>query len=179
VVKLINNGNTFKKGFRGYRMFGLIVSVIIFNFLCYKLNRKLSPNQTLNIWFFTVALQNIFDEIIDIKYHGYWYFTKAVDWQAIPAVTLLIPPINIIYLNYYPYKKPWFIKGLYIFFWSCLILTYEWLTLLPAPFGYFHYGWWKVTYSCILDPILFTLVVSYYHLILHFEGNKKENSKEV
>lgn len=158
-------------------MLGLIVSVIVFNFLCYKFNKRLTSNHTLHIWLFTVAIQNLFDVFIDIKYHGYWYFTKAVDWQSLPAVTLLIPPINILYLNFYPYKKSFFIQGIYILCWSGMILTYEWLTLLPSPFGYFHYGWWKVQYSCILDPILFILMVIYYQLIRHIEANEKKRGR--
>ncbi|HSU80542.1 MAG TPA: hypothetical protein VLK78_08990 [Candidatus Angelobacter sp.] len=160
----------------GYAMLGLISSVIIFNLLCYKLNKKLTPNQTLHMWMFTVTFQNLFDIFIDLKYKGYWYFTKAVDWQSIPCVTVLLPPINVIYLTFYPFKKSWLIQGIYILCWSGAILTYEKFTLLPAPFGYFHYGWWKFAYSCILDPILFIVSVMYYQLIRHIEASGKGKS---
>lgn len=52
---------------------------------------------------------------------------------------------------------------------SAGILIYELITLLPAPFGYFHYGWWKLGYSAIVDPVLFFILLKYYKLLCLIE----------
>jgi hypothetical protein len=45
------------------------------------------------------------------------------------------------------------------------------LTLLPEPWGYFHYGWWKLWHAAILDPILLLILLGFYKLICKLERN--------
>ena len=73
-------------------MIGLILSVLIFNILAFKTNKRFTANQIVHIWMFTIAAQHIFDVFINFKFHGYWYFTQETDWQGIFAYTVLIPP---------------------------------------------------------------------------------------
>ena len=147
----------------------LLLSVIIFNYLAYKTNKSLTKNQIVHIWFFTIAFQLIFDIFVDLKYHGYWYITKDIDWEAFPAYTVLIPPVNIMFLNWFPYKKGFFTIVRYIFIWEIFLLFYEWLASLPSPFGYFRYGWWHLGISAVINPILLLILVGYYKWILKIE----------
>ncbi|MFF2591875.1 hypothetical protein ACFVSZ_00775 [Priestia megaterium] len=150
-------------------MIGLILSVLIFNILAFKTNKRLTANQIVHIWMFTIAAQHIFDVFINFKFHGYWYFTQETDWQGIFAYTVLIPPVNMLFLNYYPFAGKLTKKAAYILLWSVAVLLYEVVALLPAPWGYFHYGWWTWWYSLFLNPLLFWMVVQYYRWVCKIE----------
>jgi hypothetical protein len=51
------------------------------------------------------------------------------------------------------------------------ILVYEIISLLPEPWGYFHYGWWKLWHAAILDPILLLILLGFYKWICKLEKN--------
>lgn len=128
-------------GKKGNIMIILIISIALFN---------------------TIAFQLLFDQYVDIKYHGYWYFTQNVDWLDLPTVTILIPPVNMIFLNWYPFRSSLWKQIRYFFYWEFVLLTYELITLLPKPLGYFHYGWWNLGYSAAINPLLLTILLMYY-----------------
>ncbi|WP_221564586.1 hypothetical protein [Alkalihalobacillus sp. TS-13] len=143
-------------------MIGLITAIIVFNIFAFKTNKRLSYIQIAHIWVFTIAFQMSVDLYIDIKYHGYWYFQKGVDWAALPAHTVLIPPVNMMFINWYPFGRSKWRQIRYFFYWELCLLTYELIALLPDPWGYFHYGWWNLGYSAIVNPILLYLLITYY-----------------
>jgi hypothetical protein len=143
-------------------MIGLFIAIIIFNVLAFKTNKNLSAKQIAHIWSFTTAFQMSLDAYIDLKYHAYWYFTKNVDWAALPANTMLLPPVNMMFLNWYPIKSSLIKQIRYFIYWEVCLLTYESITLLPEPWGYFHYGWWNLGYSAIINPILLVILLVYY-----------------
>jgi hypothetical protein len=150
-------------------MIGLLISIVIFNFIAFKFNKRLSWNQILHIWTFTMALQSFFDVFIQFKYHAYWYFDKEIDWEGLLPHFFLIPPANLIFLNYFPFETKLTKQITYLIFFVIVILIYEMITLLPAPWGYFHYGWWKLRHAAILDPILLIILLGYYKWICKLE----------
>jgi hypothetical protein len=156
-------------------MIGLLLAVVIFNIIAFKMNKRLTLTQIVQIWTFTIAFQLLFDLIIEFKYHSYWYFGMGVDWVGLIPRLVLIPPVNIIFLNLYPFDKSLMSKIAYVTSFVVAILVYELVSLLPQPWGYFHYGWWKIWYSAILDPILLYILLRFYKLILWVE--KKERHK--
>lgn len=93
----------------------LIVSIIAFNMAAFKINKKITPSQVLQIWTFTVAFQMLFDLIVEFKHHHYWYFSPGVDWAGLLPRLFLIPPVNIIFLNGYPFSKSVFKKWFFCF----------------------------------------------------------------
>ncbi|MGD6856585.1 hypothetical protein [Bacillus infantis] len=151
-------------------MAGLIISIIIFNIAAVKFGKTLTGNQKLHIWTFTIAFQQTFDVIIEFKLHGYWYFSLDPDFGGLLAHTVLLPPVNILFLSRYPFSSDRLTRIFYVFFWVIAILLYEYFTLLPEPWGYFHYGWWKLWHAAIADPILFLLLIQYYKWIRKLEG---------
>jgi hypothetical protein len=150
-------------------MIGLIFAIILFNLVAFKTNRNLTRNQIVHIWAFTIALQGLADLYIDVKYHGYYYFYKEVDWNSLLTLTLVLPPVNMMFLNWYPFNKKWIKKTIYMSLWVIGILIYELITLLPEPWGYFNYGWWNIWYSTLVDPFLLIIVVKYYKWICKIE----------
>jgi hypothetical protein len=143
-------------------MIGFIIAIILFNTLSFKTNKRLTSKQIAHLWVFTVAFQVTFDNYIDIKYHGYWYFTKDVDWVDFFTITVLVPPVNLMFLNWYPFGNFLWKQIRYFAFWEVILLGYELITLLPYPWGYFHYGWWNLWISAVINPILLLILLRYY-----------------
>ncbi|WP_413299389.1 hypothetical protein AA0X95_15700 [Bacillus sp. 1P10SD] len=164
-------------------MIGLLIAIVIFNFIAFKSNKRLTMNQIVHIWTFTVSFQTIFDIFIEFKYHAYWYFDKEIDWSGLLPHVFLVPAANLIFLNLYPFKTKIIKQGFYILFFTIVILVYEMITLLPKPWGYFHYGWWELWHAALLDPILLLILLGYYKWILKIErkaclqSNKNDEAK--
>ncbi|WP_040208966.1 hypothetical protein [Neobacillus jeddahensis] len=150
-------------------MIGLLIAIFLFNIFAFKKNKILSSNQIVHIWTFTIAFQLIFDIFVEFKFHGYWYFDKEIDWAGILPHAFLVPAVNIIYLNWFPYNGKLIKKVLYITVFTVMIVLYEMVTLLPAPWGYFHYGWWTIWHAVFLDPILLLILLGYYKWICKLE----------
>lgn len=150
-------------------MIGFIISITIFNIVAFNINKRLTANQIVHIWTFTIAFQFIFDTIVEFKYHGYWYFDKEVDFLGLLAHIVLIPPVNMMFLNGYPFEHGVSKRLVYVVVWTIGILVYETITLLPEPWGYFHYGWWKLWHAALIDPVLFFILLKYYKWICKLE----------
>lgn len=152
-------------------MIGLILAIIVFNVVAFLTNKNLTKNQIVHIWSFTIAFQLIFDLVVEFKYDGYWYFSKDLDWGGLLAHLVLVPPVNMMFLNWYPFTSDKIKRFSYITFWVIAILLYEVLTLLPEPWGYFNYGWWKLWHAAAINPILFLILLKYYRWIVSIEQN--------
>jgi len=148
----------------------LYSSVLVFNLLAFKLVKRLSLNSIVHIWVFTIAFQMVFDIFVDTKYQGYWYISQGIDWIAFPGYTMLIPPVNLIILNWYPFHGSVFKQVIYIVIWDLLILLYELMTLLPAPWGFLEYGWWTLWHSAFINPVLLAALAAYYQFVQRLES---------
>ncbi|WHY88779.1 hypothetical protein QNH39_13480 [Neobacillus novalis] len=150
-------------------MIGLLIAIFVFNFIAFKTNNRLTSNHIVHIWTFTIAFQTLFDMFMEFKFHGYWYFKKAIEWEGVLPHVLLVPPVNMMFLNWYPIKAKISKRIVYIILFVCAILLYELITLLPEPWGYFHYGWWKLWHAALIDPILLLILLCYYKWIGRIE----------
>ncbi len=150
-------------------MIGLIVAVLLFNIIAYTVKKRLTLNQIVHIWTFTMVFQGLTDLYINQRYQGYWYFSPEVEWNTLPILTILIPPINVVFLNWYPFNASLLKKTMYYLYWLLFMVGYEVIALLPEPWGYFNYGWWSLWYSIIIDPFLLIILVSYYKWICKIE----------
>ncbi|MDY0407111.1 hypothetical protein P5G51_018805 [Virgibacillus sp. 179-BFC.A HS] len=150
-------------------MIGLVTAIVLFNLVAFVTNKRLTTNQIVHIWTFTIALLIVTETYLIFKYHGYWYFYKEINWGVLPAQTVVVPPVNMIFLNWYPFGQQFYKRVLYIAIWTLAIVCYEAITLLPEPWGYFNHGWWKLWYSAIVDPFLLMSVLFYYKWICRIE----------
>lgn len=166
----MNKGKMAIKGL--HKMLGLITAIIIFNFIAFITNKNLTKNQVVHIWTFTVALQGLADLYIDQKYHGYWYFSKGIEWESLLTLTMIIPPVNMMFLNWYPFGATLFKHAMYYFCWVLFMIVYEMIALLPEPWGYFNYGWWTIWYSVLVNPFLLMLVLNFYKWVIKIEKIK-------
>ncbi|MGE8204542.1 hypothetical protein ACQKP0_08250 [Heyndrickxia sp. NPDC080065] len=157
-------------------MVGLIIAIIIFNFIAFKnIKKRLTTNQIIHICVFTIAFQTSFDIFIEMKYHGYWYFSKGIEYSDLIAHLFVVPPVNLMFLKWYPFRSKFWKLFLYYVLWEIVTLLYELVALLPEPWGYFHYGWWNVWHTLIINPILFIILRSYYKWIVKKEKEAVEH----
>ncbi|WEG11288.1 hypothetical protein PU629_14075 [Pullulanibacillus sp. KACC 23026] len=146
-----------------------IVSLIVFNSIVIVMKKQLTKNQIFHVWKFSMILEMVFDLFIDEKLNGYSYFDKGIDGINIIVYALLIPPVNIMILNGYLFYSRIPKKLIYLLGWLIFVIGYEYLALLPEPWGFFHYGWWKIYYSMILDPILLMILLGYFKWVTYIE----------
>lgn len=158
-------------------MIGLLIAIITFNYIAFKTNKNLNANQIVHIWTFTSAFQALFDIIVEFKYLGYWYFSKGIDWQGLLPHMFLVPAANVIFLNWFPFGKKITTQIIYIIISVIVILIYELITLLPEPWGFFHYGWWKLWHAALLDPVLLLILLGFYKWICKLETDACKSSK--
>ncbi len=150
-------------------MIGLLLAIFLFNIIAWKVNKKLTRNQMVHIWLFTIAFQQTHDLIVEFKLGGYWYFDQGINWAGLLAHTILVPPVNILFLNFFPFKENFTRKFLYFSVWLVFITIYEVIAALPEPWGYFKYGWWKLQYSVVEDVILLFILLGFYKYIVSLE----------
>lgn len=150
-------------------MIGLFLAIIVFNFIAFKTNKILTANQIVHIWTFTIAFQVSFDVFVEFKYQGYWYFDKELDWAGMLPHLFVVPPVNMMFLNWFPFHKKKIKQIQYLVIYVIIILLYELATLLPEPWGYFHYGWWKLWHAAIMDPLLLMILLGFYKWICKLE----------
>ncbi|WP_251550658.1 hypothetical protein [Neobacillus muris] len=156
-------------------MIGIILSIIAFNYFAFSGKKTLSGNQLLHVWTFSVAFQTIFDVFVEFKYHAYWYFNKEVDWEGVLPHFFVVPQANFIFLKWFPFKAERMKKIIYILLFTLFIVLYELVTLLPEPWGYFHYGWWTIWHAVIVDPILLLILLGFYRLVRKLEKRASRN----
>lgn len=150
-------------------MLGLIFAIILFNSLAFITNKNLTKNQIVHLWLFTALFQIIVDLFLGEKFKAYWYFTKGIEFDDLPILLLVIPSVNMMFLNWYPFQASLLKRFIYIVCWSILVTIYEAITLLPEPWGYFNYGWWNLGFSAICYPILLLSLLLFYKWICKLE----------
>lgn len=150
-------------------MLGLIIAVILFNTLAFIAVKRLTKSKMVHMWVFTILFHLFVDLFLGLKYQAYWYFNRGIEWSDVPAIILLSPPAVLMFLDRYPFYSLFFKRLLYILLWSLMIVVFEAFSLLPEPWGFFRYGWWKLEYSALVYPVLFSIILFYYKWICRTE----------
>jgi hypothetical protein len=78
-------------------MIGPLIAVLVVNVIAFSTNNRLTPNQIVHIWMFSIAFQMNFDFYVDMEYHVYWYFTQNADLKELPTNIALVTPVNMIF----------------------------------------------------------------------------------
>lgn len=149
----------------------LIISVIVFNLVAILIPKRISGIKIITTTLFSLYLEIMTNVFLDLKYDLYGYFNKGVDWEGLIYILGVYPPVNILFLNYFPYKKKMLNKAIYIFGWSVFADVYELLFLWS---GTFYYNGWKFWYSIIIYPILYIILVGFYKYV-HYLLRKNQH----
>ncbi|WP_040203400.1 CBO0543 family protein [Neobacillus jeddahensis] len=143
-------------------MIFLILLVIVFNLIAILIPKRISGIEILTTTLFSLYLETMANVFLDLKYDLYGYFTKGVNWASLLYVLGVYPPVNIVYLNYFPYKKQLLRKVVYILLWSVFAYIFEFLFLKT---GTFYYNGWKFWYSVIIYPLLYLILVGFHKFV--------------
>jgi hypothetical protein len=74
------------------------------------------------------------------------------------------------FLNWFPFRTQVTKQISYIFLFTIACVIYEAITILPEPWGFFHYGWWTLWHAAIVNPILLLILLGYYKLVCKAEN---------
>jgi hypothetical protein len=134
----------------------IYIIFIIFNLIAFVAPKRISKVEIYATCFFAYAYGLTTDLIFDMHYDLYGYFQKGFQWIGLLGIILYFPSISLLFLNFYPVGKRVIIKALYIILWSLFSVTFEWISLHT---GFFYYNGWKLWYSAILYPIIFSVLL--------------------
>jgi hypothetical protein len=148
----------------GTIMLFLILTVILFNIIVIFMPKRMSGIEMVATSFFSMYLQLVFDVYLDLKYDLYGYFEKGADWESVIYLLGIYPAVNLLFLNFFPYKKAFKGKFYYISGWVLFSIVYEKLFLWS---GTFYYNGWKMWYSFIIYPGLLLILVLFHNYILY------------
>jgi hypothetical protein len=143
-------------------MFTIYLSILIFNLVAIFMKKKLNPLLYYACIYFAVLWAEVSDRFAD-KYDLYYFFNpKIIEFQKFWILLGIYPAATMIIINWFPYRKSWKHKAVYILSWSLFSIFYEWLSLSS---GFLHYNRWKLWQSTIVYPIIFSaLILNVYFL---------------
>jgi hypothetical protein len=134
-------------------MLTLCISVFVFNTLAILMLKKISALEYYGSIFFGIFLADISDRFAD-KYNLYYFFQpKVVETQTFLILLGVYPAASMMIINWFPYRESRTNKALYILAWSLFSVIYEWLALES---GFLHYVHWKLWYSALSYPFLYS-----------------------
>lgn len=140
-------------------MLVLILIVILFNGIAFFIPKRLTPIEMLTTTLFAMFLQLITDTYLDLKYDLYGYFRKGADWESFIYILGIYPAINVIFLNYFPYKEGVKTKIIYVFIWGVIAMVYETIFIWS---GTFYLNGWKQIYSVFTYPVLYVILMLFH-----------------
>ncbi|WP_248925981.1 CBO0543 family protein [Paenibacillus hamazuiensis] len=143
-------------------MLFLFGSILVLNTLAYFVPKKMTWPQLYLTTFFSFCLQQLADLILNIKYDLYGFFQKGVDWASFLPIFGLFPAVSILFLNLFPYNAGIGRKTLYLLGWSAFSISYEACALKA---GWFYYNGWKLSYSALIHPWLFLLLLWHFRIV--------------
>ncbi|WP_369123465.1 CBO0543 family protein [Alicyclobacillus suci] len=133
----------------------IVISIIILNVTALFMHKRIHWWELYSSAWFALFFELFANTYIDLKYDLYGFFDKGPSWQTILMMFGLYPAGNAIILNFYPYRKPWVYKILYIIGIDIICTLYEQAAI---HFGVMYYHGWKWWYSglayLIIVPIL-------------------------
>ncbi|WP_429999730.1 CBO0543 family protein [Metabacillus fastidiosus] len=89
----------------------------------------------------------------------YGYFTPGIQLESSLVVLILFPSSDVLFMNFYPFKKSLLNQGFYIICWSIFCLLFEYASIAS---GYFYHNNWNYWYSAFSYPLLF--LIHLFHL---------------
>lgn len=147
----------------------LYASILAFNLFALLMFHRMTRTEMYGSVLFSMVFQLLVDIYLGVKLGLYGYFSSDVDYRTLLVIAGVFPALNLIFLNYYPFRRAFRYKALYIMGWSAFSVGYEWVSVQE---GVFYYNGWKLWYSAIAYPAVFGILVL--HLIFYRSLRKKD-----
>lgn len=138
---------------------------ILLNILVIFIPKSLSKIEIYASTMFALFFGTNTDLILGRYFDLYSFFGKAIEAKAFIGQYLYYIPINILYLNYFPQNKGLKAKIGYILCWTVFSVWFEWLA---EQTSFFNYTGWKLWYSALAYPLIFTILSCNLNLIKQF-----------
>ncbi|QGQ46382.1 CBO0543 family protein [Metabacillus sediminilitoris] len=124
--------------------------------------KRISSMEMYTTSFFATFLASLADIYLDLKFDLYGFFDKGINWEYIVIFIVIYPAANILILNFFPYKKNIIKQITYILLCTIITLCCEYLSLHTEVF---YYNGWKLWYSALCYPVIYTILVLNLHFI--------------
>jgi hypothetical protein len=151
-------------------MFFVIISIVIFNSIAFFMTKRISRVEMYASSLFVLFLEYLANYVFDFIHKLYGYFNPGIDNLTFIVVVGIYPAVNIIFVNYFPYKGRALSKLIFILATSIFCTFYEWLSIKSK---YFYHSGWPLWLSFISYLILFEIIV--FNLKLIRKLNKGES----
>lgn len=154
----------------GLNILFLIASLVTFYVIAIWIPKRISWLQIWSTSLFSLVVESMSDMTLDLKLNLFGYIAPGDQWSGFLPI-FIYPPVNTIFLNYYPYESSKFEKLVYIVGWTAFCLAYEVAALRS---GFFYYKKWKLWYSAFCYPVLLLMVLGNYRFTewLHHRASK-------
>lgn len=133
----------------------IIISIIVFNTIAFLIPKQMTKIEMFTTSLFAMLLQKQVDILLALKYELYGYVGKIKISNVISNYGIY-PAVNIIFLNFFPFKKSLKRKIYYILVWAAFLVGFEWACVKA---GYFYHNGWKYWYSALANPIILLILV--------------------
>ena len=143
-------------------MLTLYISVFVFNVVAIFMKKRLSSFEYYGSIFFGIFVAELTDRFTEWNNTYYFFKPSKIVLKSLWVMLGIYPAAIMLIINWYPYNKSWSKKVLYILAWSAFSTFFEWISLKS---GYLHYTTWKLWYSAIMYPFMYSgLILNVYFI---------------
>lgn len=120
---------------------------------------ELYPTGLLSSWL------GIFTDLIMVKYNLWQYHSKFFGSLEVPLLLdwSVYPVVAILYIQFFPEKKPLSKKLLYTLIWVICSIIMEWIFMQRGEM--IHRKWWTLGHSFVADWIIYGILYSMYRFL--------------
>ncbi|WP_051263047.1 CBO0543 family protein [Tuberibacillus calidus] len=147
-------------------LFIFISAVTLYTFV-FMVPKQLSKAEMVHTTYFAILFDTLMDVFLDLHLDLYGYFQKGVDYQTLLVVIGIFPPMNILYLNNFPYGQSLWAKGRYLLIWSVIAIFYEYLAV---KCDLLYYRKWSIFYSGLCYPPILIIAALNLKLLRYLSG---------
>lgn len=140
---------------RSDQLLTLFLSILLFVIIV-KMPKRMSYSEMYVTSLFAYGLGVTVDLFFEFKFGLYYLSGKGVQYTPVIASIILYSLLNILIINFYPYKKTILRKFLYIIFCSLLSLFGEYMAV---TFGLIKYSGWKWYFSAVSYPMIILVLL--------------------
>ncbi len=135
----------------------VFIALILMAIYAIVMPKNLSRTEIYATSFFSLFYGKTVDELLDLKKNLYGFLGKGVDYKGVLAQIIIYPTVNLLFLNYFPFKKSVMEQGRYILGWTVFSVVFE---RFSSQTRFFYYTKWKLLYSAALYPLIFLSLVA-------------------